>query len=56
MLPIVFDLASNAVSGIIEGEDFVNPKGFVVKGVNPEAKPDEHAEDQEDRFSLFGTI
>ena len=35
ILFIEFYLASEIISGVIEGMDFVHPKGFLVEGVKP---------------------
>jgi len=35
ILLIEFDLGSKIISGVIEGVDFIHPKGFFVKGIEP---------------------
>ena len=53
ILFIKFYLAFKIISGVIEGMDFVHPKGFVIKGVKSQGKTYEEAKDNDDNFLLF---
>jgi len=53
ILLVKFYLTPEIISRIIEGIDFIRPKGFLIEGVEPQGETDEEAEDQHKNFISF---
>ena len=56
VLFVILKLALDAIPGIIESMDFINPEGFLVEGVKSQCESYENANTKNKNFLLFDLI